>query len=46
MEGLSDGFRNKNAVNSAIQTFQSLVSSTKQVNEQIYKDFANKVSIE
>jgi hypothetical protein len=46
MEGLSDGFRNKNAVNGAIQTFQSLISSTKQVNRQIYNNFENKVSIE
>ncbi len=46
MDGLSDGFRNKNAVNNAIQTFQSLISSTKQVNSQIYNKFKKKVSLE
>ncbi len=45
MNGLSDGFRNKEAVKNAIQTFQSLISSTKQVNKQVFSDFAQKIVI-
>ena len=45
MDGLSDGFRNKEAVKSAIQLFQSLISSTKQVNKEIFNSFAQKILI-
>jgi len=46
MDGLADGFKNRVAVTNAIKTFQSLISSTKQVNQQIFSSFAAKIQIQ
>jgi len=42
-EGLSDGFRNKKAVDDAINTFRSLVNSTKEANKEIFEEFSSKI---
>lgn len=42
-EGLSDGFKNAEAVNLAVKTFQSLIDSTKQANDSIYSNFRETV---
>ena len=43
IEGLSDGFKTRETVDKAIQTFQSLVASTKQANVTIYSEFSKDV---
>ena len=44
IEGLSDGFKTRETVDKAIQTFQSLIAATKQANATIYAEFAKQVS--
>lgn len=44
VEGLSDGFRTHETVDNAIQTFQSLIVSTKEANSAIYSRFAKQVN--
>lgn len=45
IEGLSDGFKTHETVDKAIQTFQSLVASTKQANVTIYSRFSKDVQL-
>ncbi len=45
IEGLSDGFKTREIVEKAIQTFQSLVASTKQANVTIYSGFSKDVQL-
>lgn len=45
IEGLSDGFKTREIVEKAIQTFQSLVASTKQANITIYSGFSEDVQL-
>jgi hypothetical protein len=42
-EGLSDGFRNTKAVDSAVKAFVSLVEATKQANKKVFIKFKNQV---
>lgn len=44
VEGLSDGFKTRETVDKAIQTFQSLIAATKQANAKIYSEFAKQVN--
>jgi hypothetical protein len=44
-EGLSDGFRTRQLVDKAIQSFRSLVNSTKKANANIYNTFAGQVDL-
>ena len=44
VEGLSDGFRTRETVDKAIQTFQSLIDATKEANATIYSRFAEQVN--
>lgn len=41
--GLSDGFKNQDAVNTAIRTFRDFIVSTKSPNSKIYAEFAKEV---
>ncbi|MFC2020366.1 AIPR family protein [Chloroflexota bacterium] len=43
LEGLSDGFKTTEIVDRAIQTFQSSIAGTKEVNSPIYLKFAEQV---
>jgi len=45
IEGLSDGFKTREIVEKAIQTFQSLVASTRQANVTIYSEFSKDVQL-
>lgn len=42
--GLSDGFRTRKKVDEAIETFQSLIDSTKEANASIFDSFAGEVN--
>jgi hypothetical protein len=42
--GLSDGFKNQDAVSTAIRTFRDFIVSTKSSNSKIYAEFAKRVA--
>jgi len=43
-KGLSDGFKNRDAVEDAIKIFQSLIAATREANKEIYNAFAGMVN--
>ncbi|HRY52241.1 MAG TPA: AIPR family protein [Candidatus Portnoybacteria bacterium] len=43
-DGLSDGIKNKQKINSALEIFQSLVDSTKGSNKKVFDEFKEKIS--
>jgi len=45
LKGLSDGIKNKDKIEESLKTFESLISSTKQANAQIFKEFSENVSL-
>ena len=42
-KGLSDGFKNQDAVSTATRTFRDFIVSTKSSNSKIYANFAKEV---
>ena len=45
-EGLSDGLKNSEKINKAIETFRSLVESTKGANAEVFKRFSEHISLQ